>query len=137
MSKARWNSILVLAFGAMIIPWIWDFLFGVYAGYDLSGFYDLSNQSLEERTQLMVYITTHWIYALLAIVSAIAIFIGKSWAPRLWLASCVVILSGVSVETIAYEYEWSAYWFEALFTATSLLCYKSDSSKGWLQHVGP
>lgn len=135
MSRARWNAVLIFAFGVTIIPWVWDFLLGAYAGYNLSEFYDLSNHPTDEHTELAVYIVTHWIYALLPIVSSIAIFIGKSWAPRFWLASCVVIFAGVSIETIAYEYPWTAYWFEALFPVISLVCYRSDLSKEWLQHA--
>lgn len=137
MSKARWNSLLILGFGVLIIPWLVEFFVGLFSGYDLRNFYDLSGYSSEDRISLGVYIVTHWIYVLLAVVSAVAVFTGKPWAPRLWLTSCVVICSGVVIETIIFEYDWTEYWFQAVFTFTSLLCYRSDIAKGWLQHASP
>lgn len=137
MSKARWFSVLVLAFGVMIIPWLGEFFVGLFLVYDSRNFYDLSKYTADERMELVIYIYTHWIYALLALVSAIAIFGGQSWAPRFWLTTCVVILVGVIIETIVFGYPWTEYWFQAVFTFTSLWAYRSDIAQGLLRHAGP
>lgn len=137
VSRARWHAILVFVFGVTIIPWAFDFLLWVYMGCEQGTFYDLSNHPADEHASIALYITTHWVYAFMAITSAIAIFFGKTWAPQFWLVTCVVILIGVSIETVAYGYDWTAYWFEALFSALSLVCYRSDLAKGWLRHASP
>jgi hypothetical protein len=137
MTKPKWFALLILAFAVMIIPRIVSILFAVFSGGELRGIYDVSEFEEDEHIRLLVFVWTHWIYVLLAVVSAAAIFTGKSWAPLFWLASCAIIFVGVLIETIVFEYEWSAFWFEAVFTITSLLSYRSDRTKGWLQSAHP